>query len=85
MSANTDDLGAAWAEAEAALPEGWWLHALNAWSFGDMAWMVEAASAGRPQTSYFADDKAIHGPNAVAYGPTPAAALHALAERLRDV
>lgn len=79
-------LGDAWAEAEAALPEGWWIHALYAWSFDDMAYRAEAASPGRQvDMSHSASTKRhgtknwVTGPSATAYGPTPAAALRALA------
>jgi hypothetical protein len=83
------ELDAAWKEAEEALPEGWWIHALHAWSFDDMAYRAEAATAG----SHFWAGKSKRekvagtrtyapGPNMAAYGPTPAAALRALAARL---
>jgi hypothetical protein len=84
-------LDAAWAEAEAVLPEGWWIHGIHAWSFDDMAYMVEAATAG---SHYWAGKSKREkvagtrhyapGPNAMAYGPTPAAALRALAAKLRE-
>jgi hypothetical protein len=81
-----DSLDAAWAEAEAALPEGWWLHALDAWSFDDMAWRVEAASAGHQEPSdSWARYHAVRGPSVATYGPTPAAALRALAAKLRSL
>jgi hypothetical protein len=82
-------LDEAWAAVEAVLPEGWWLHTLHAWSFDDMAYRAEAASAG----SHFYAGKSKRdkvagtrtyapGPSEAAYGPTPAAALLALAARL---
>jgi hypothetical protein len=93
LAATSDPapLDAAWNEAEAALPEGWWLHTLHAWSFGDMAYRAEAASAG--SSDYFgSSDKDRRygtrtyqsGPTIAEFGPTPAAALQALAAKLRD-
>lgn len=66
-------LGAAWAEAEAALPEGWWITALTTRGFGDKEWHVTAENAIN-QSRLSADG----------YGPTPAAALSALAAKLRE-
>jgi hypothetical protein len=60
-------LDAAWAEAEAALPEGWRILAVSWPTEHDDEW---AASAG-------GEGKITYGK-----GQTPAAALHALAARL---
>lgn len=84
-------LDAAWARAEKALPEGWWIHAVYAWSFDDMAYRAEAASPGQQiDMSHSASVKRhgtrrfVSGPDAHATGPTPAAALIALAEALEQ-
>lgn len=69
-----DSLDAAWAEAEAALPEGWYMGVQHSNDdrgeymaiAADMVWLTETLT----------DD--YH-----CYGPTPAAALRALAARLR--
>jgi hypothetical protein len=60
-------LDAAWAEAEAALPDGWNVHG------------VERIGVGNWHAAAWPLVDAVHG-----HGPTPAAALRALAERLRD-
>ncbi len=75
MNTAPDSLDAAWAEAEAALPEGWTLDALR--RGGNGVWHAYADSnqhlggpyRGRP----FADEA----------GATHVAALRALAYRLR--
>ena len=72
---GSDSLDAAWAEAEAALPKGWVVAGLNldlwALSRGEQVWV---AAAGHPlDSSTFAE------------APTPAAALRALAAKLREV
>lgn len=78
-AAAIDDLGAAWAEAEAVLPEGWSLTSLvliglRTHAYGHeghwQAW-AEDRSGGLTDEAWDA-----------AYGPTPAAALHNLAARL---
>lgn len=67
-----DNLASAWAEAEAALPEGWRVESLT-WRYR-AGWDVEVWS----------------GPGHIARwemsgdGPTPAAALRALAVQLRE-
>ena len=67
-----DDLGAAWAEAEAALPE-------------DTPQMLYLH---RRPTNYVAGlrhpDPSLAAKDVSRDGPTPAAALHALAARLRS-
>ncbi len=74
-------LDAAWAEAEAALPEGWQFE-LGRLNF-DGEWEAFAKSR-----AFWEDDLRV--PNreqqiAAGEGPTPAAALRALAEKLRAV
>ena len=67
-----DSLDAAWAEAEAALPEGWRLASLLSpgdYSFDERGWEMHAQNED--------------GKTRRAHGPTPAAALRALAEKLR--
>ena len=64
-------LDEAWAEAEAALPEGWALYVL------DQHRGEWRATAGRIEAGY--DNPFI----AMESGPTPATALHALAIALR--
>lgn len=72
-SALPGTLDAAWAEVEAALPEGW--HVFEVVKQSDASWL---AVAGRR-------DYLWNGPNSEAgSGPTPAAALLALAEKLRE-
>lgn len=61
------ELGAAWAEAEAALPEGWDVHL---WGDHEAGWSAQSC-----------DD---YGLRALATGPTPAAALRALAAELKE-
>ena len=71
----SDSLDAAWAEAEAALPKGWRLDCLS--NLDPPA----ADEGGWNATATLYEDVDIdheHG-----QGPTPAAALRALAERLR--
>ena len=63
-------LDAAWAEVEAALPEGWWLDYLMLDEEDPVRWAALARKDRR-------DDDWVE-----AYGPTPAAALHALTARL---
>lgn len=66
------DLDAAWAEAEAALPEGWIFGVL---ARGDQY----LAEAWEDDEAYASGDSA-----AEAYADTPAAALRALAAKLRE-
>jgi hypothetical protein len=68
-------LDAAWAEAEAALPEDWFGPLV--FQEGDGGSYVARASAGGYRLY---DD-----PDFEAGGPTPAAALHALAAKLREL
>jgi len=65
--ALTDSLDAAWAEAEAALPEGETLQGLSPTANG---WYAHAYNAERERCDGIAD--------------TPAAALRALAAKLRE-
>jgi hypothetical protein len=70
------ELGAAWAEAEAALPKGW---ELDFFRQGGEGPLMYSAQAGHPYK--FAEVFAGGGPNAAL--PTPAAALRALAAALK--
>jgi hypothetical protein len=69
---DADDLGAAWAEAEAALPEGW---AIN------LLWGTVTAERWGANAGPWPADPRERG--AFGGGDTPAAALHALAAALR--
>lgn len=62
---RADPFDRAWVRAERRvdLPHGWWLHSIAAYSFGDHAYLAEAATAGR---------------SASGYGATPSDALDAL-------
>ena len=87
-------LDAAWAEAEAALPEGWAIGAVtrNVEGHGrthGQAWWCSAfrLRAGAPLLpDKAASRKSWDDPlrRQIAYGPTPAAALRALAAKLRE-
>ena len=66
-------LGAAWAEAEAALPEGFYISNVRSRSPGGR-WAAAATLHGSDT-----------GANYSGFGPTPAAALQALAAKFRDV
>lgn len=82
--AISDSLDAAWDEAEAALPEGWWLQRVSqdnpksprpsGWRTGRGLW----AYASEPAS-------ALVGRVERADGPNPLRALRALAEELREV
>lgn len=72
-----DSLDAAWAEAEAALPEGWQLVLLRGLA-GDYSAHAEDISK-RPD-----DGSWTHEEERFAFGRTPAAALRALAAKLRE-
>jgi hypothetical protein len=71
-------LDAAWAEAEAALPNGWRLRVTRA----DESFKVWQASAVSPE--FFDGENDNDAECAMGEGDSPAAALHALAARLRD-
>lgn len=62
-------LDRAWLAAERTvdLPKGWWLHMIAAYSFGDHAYIAEAATSGG---------------NATGYGSTPSEAIDALAKAI---
>lgn len=89
---RTDSLDAAWAEAEAALPEGWVLLGVNhavPWGpylprlqggevFHEPAYHASAREDWSQQKLHVAAKTAVVG------GATPAAALRALAARLRE-
>lgn len=70
-------LDAAWAEAEAALPEGWRISNLLGWS----EWVAQA----EPKPAYKGNGRSSTWLGRGARGPTPAAALLALAAELRNV
>ena len=67
-------LSEAWAEAEAALPEGWVIWGLQRFAGADPAKDVFSVWANRWERG---------AKGASGSGPTPAAALRALAEKLR--
>lgn len=71
-----DSLDAAWAEAEAALPEGWALTLTP-----DTTEPDTYVAEGRPRDPF---DSTRTGDLAWGAGPTPAAALRALAAQLRQ-
>ena len=72
------ELGLAWQEAEAALPEGWAKENLQHTAMMDQRWQAEAGSRIGPVIQW---NKVR---TVIAEGPTPAAALRALAARLRE-
>lgn len=67
---RADSLDAAWAEAEAALPEGWAITNLGVTQDGWQAWATLVPS----------HDEEFEAE----YGPTPVAAVRALAAKLRE-
>jgi hypothetical protein len=71
-----DSLDAAWAEAEAALPERYGL-SLNAWN-AEIVAMADLMSAAT-------ESELRSAPSFRGTGPTPAAALRSLTEKLREV
>jgi hypothetical protein len=75
-------LDAAWAEAEAALPEGWALFGVSRPGDAEKYW----ASATGPVVKGRCNMDREHEdyPRENGYGDTPAAALIALAARLRE-
>ena len=73
-----DSLDASWAEAEAARPEGWFIGVESGWPISAEQPDGYRAVASRDQTYLF------DGPSASGEGPTPAAALRALAAKLRE-
>jgi hypothetical protein len=79
--ASPDSLDAAWAEAEAALPEGW---AIDGVMRGDPGPWV-ASSTASVISAHIADDWRWAESHHDGYGPTPAAALRDLAAKLREV
>ena len=84
---NHGGLDAAWAEAEAALLEGWVL-ALNGHKDGTALAVARSTAyrAGDDEAGRLRRQAVVRGPfGGVAYGegPTPAAALRALAAKLR--
>lgn len=64
-------LDVAWAEAEAALPDGWVIESIGG-GVSASGWVADAALNGSILAGEFEQGQ----------GPTPAAALHALAARL---
>jgi hypothetical protein len=73
-----DGLDAAWKAAEAALPEGWAIDNLRHTAMMDQRWQAEAGSRIGPVVQW---NKVR---TVIAEGPTPAAALRALAAHLRS-
>jgi hypothetical protein len=73
-------LDEAWAEAEAALPPRWVM-----WKLAPDAWKASVADIGVDRVLHSWEAQAA-GPIGVArgHGPTPAAALHALAVALQS-
>lgn len=71
VPAQPDSLDAAWAEAEAALPEGWYISNVRSKSPGGR-WSASATLHGHDT-----------GANYSGFGETPPAALRALAARFR--
>jgi hypothetical protein len=71
---RADSLDAAWADAEAALPEGWRIKSLS--MDAPPAWQAWAGAT--PEEAPGVDEWEAET------GSTPAAALRALAERLRE-
>jgi hypothetical protein len=67
IEAQAGPLDSAWAAVEAALPDGWRIDELATWDGWDGGWRVVCGSP-------LPDD-----PGVEAFGPTPAAALRALA------
>ena len=78
MEVVPDSLDASWAEAEAAQPEGWFIGVESGWPISAEQPDGYRAVASRDQTYLF------DGPSASGEGPTPAAALRALAAKLRE-
>lgn len=73
---GADSLDAAWAEAEAALPDGWFIARLELLRLPTRDRPLWQVLTSRPMTSG-------SGAMASGEGPTPAAALRALAAKLR--
>lgn len=72
------ELDAAWAEVEAALPEGWAILQLHHTAMMDQRWQAEAQSRVGPVVMW---NKVR---TVIAEGLTPAAALRALAAKLPE-
>lgn len=79
---GTDSLDAAWQEAEAALPEGNWSLHLQREALRPIGadYLAMADGWGPMPVGLIRDAESIVGP----YSPTPAAALRALAAKLRE-
>jgi len=71
---GADSLDAAWAEAEAALPEGWYWGVVSTGMPGDDAYRASASPNG-----WVMDDHHVES-----WAATPAAALRALAVKLKE-
>ena len=87
-AALADSLDAAWAEAEAALPEGWLL-TLNRHKDGTALASTRSTAyrAGKGEIGVLQRLAVLQGPfggSADASGPTPVVALHALVAKLRE-
>ena len=83
---DTPSLDAAWKAAEEALPEGWSLHGVRRGYVGAAATANGPAWSATAQLAGIGVEQRRHGtvPNKTGTGPTPAAALLALAARLRE-
>lgn len=80
------ELDAAWAEVEAALPEGWSISSLTrSWEFGPFVPHQRSAGIWLDDWEVYAKGRPQDGEDGLEYGsgPTPAAALLALAAALR--
>ena len=73
------ELDAAWQEAEAALPKGWAILQLHHTAMMDQRWQAEAQCRIGPVVAWN------RVRTVIAEGSTPAAALRALAAKLREV
>lgn len=78
-----DSLDAAWAEAEAALHPGEYLSGFSRYDEG-LPWAAQARSGPGGRHNIVTEPFDYHG-HCSAFGPTPAAALRALAAKLREV
>lgn len=80
---DVEDLDAAWAEAEAALHPGEYLSGFSRYDEG-LPWAAQARSGPGGRHNIVTEPFDYHG-HCSAFGPTPAAALRALAAKLREV
>lgn len=80
IESEADSLDAAWAEAEAALPEGWFLLELRRLRIGRKLGAIVWQAVAGPEGS---DMPGVLPERLAAEDPAPAAALRALAAKLR--